>query len=335
MKLLASDIAKILELPLQGDPKRQFSAFKSLVDAGPDDITYAETKFAPALVQAKAGLVITTAPLAKKAPDLVLISVDPRADFARLLRHVYPAKKPTPGIHPTATIDPTAQLDADVAIGPFSVIGAHTVLEAGVSLGAHCILQEGVQLGEQTRLDDRVTLYANTQVGQRCHLAAGCVIGAAGFGYVHTQTGWAVFPQIAGVIIGDDVDIGANTTIDRGALESTTIANGVKIDNQVQLGHGVKIGAQTIISGCVGIGGSTEIGAGCMIGGASCIRDNIKLCDGVFLSGTSNVAKSINKPGLYAAYHDVEPYQHWQRKQLRFKKLNEWLSKHSLKELLA
>jgi UDP-3-O-[3-hydroxymyristoyl] glucosamine N-acyltransferase len=335
MMLSASDIANILKLPLQGDPKRQFSAFKSLVDAGPDDVSYAEAKFSLALQASKAGLVITTAALADQHTGLAVISNDPRADFARLLRHVYPSPPVEPGIHPSAVIDPSAKIASDVAIGPFVVIGARAILGEGAVIGAHCIIEDGVHVGAQTRLDGRVTLYANTQIGARCHLSAGCVIGAAGFGYVRESTGWQPFPQIACVIIGDDVDIGANTCIDRGALTPTSIANGVKIDNQVQIGHGVKIGAQTIISGCVGIGGSTEIGAGCMLGGASSIKDNISLCDGVFLSGFCGVSKSINTPGLYAANHHVEPFQQWQRKQYRFKKLNEWLSQHSLKELLS
>lgn len=335
MMLSAGDIANILKLPLKGDPKRQFSAFKSLVDAGHDDVSYAEAKFGPALKASQAGLVITTAELAEKAAGDVIVSNDPRADFAKLLRHVFPPKPMQPGVHPTAVIDPTAKIASDVAIGPFVIIGAHAVLETGVVIGAHCSIQDDVHIGSHTRLDERVTLYARTQIGQRCHLLAGCVLGGTGFGYVRTPSGWESFPQIAGVIVGDDVDIGANTTIDRGALTSTSIANGVKIDNQVQIGHGVKIGAQTIISGCVAIGGSTEIGAGCMIGGASSIRDNISFCDGVFLSGFSGVGKSIKQPGLYGANHDAEPYQQWQRKQYRFKKLNEWLSQHSLKELLS
>lgn len=329
----AQDIADLLELPLQGEPKRQFLSFKNLVDAGVDDISYAEAKFKTVLVNSKVGIVLTTPALAEYAPGLVIVTDQPREDFARLLRHYFPTPKPKPGLHTSVVIEPSSQVASDVTIGPFCVVGPNVKIESGAVIGSHVTLHEGVVIGKDTHVDDHVVLHANTQVGQNCHLSSGCVIGAAGFGYVASSQGWQVFPQIAGVVIGNRVDIGANTTIDRGALKATSIGDGVKIDNQVQLGHGVQIGQNTIISGCAAVGGSTQIGENCMIGGASCISDNVTIVSGTFLAGATTVARSIKKPGLYASYHDATPFQEWQRKQIRINKLNNWLKDHSLKEL--
>lgn len=329
----AKDIASLLELPLKGNPDRQFSAFKTLIDAGQDHISYAEPKFKQALVASNVGLVLATPELAEFAPNDVIVSKDPRADFAKLLRHYFPEEKPVPGIHPSAVVHAGADIGKDVAIGPFCVVGDQVKIADGVVIKHHVVIEKGVEIGANTMIDDHVVIHSKSRIGQSCRLLAGCVIGSAGFGFVRSQIGWELYPQIAGVVIDDFVDIGAKTTIDRGALESTHICKNVKIDNQVHIAHGVKIGQSTIIAGCGAIAGSTEIGENCMFGGCVAIADNIKIASGVMLSGLTGVAKSIDKPGLYSNVSEVESYQTLKRKEIRFNKLDQWLQTHKLKDL--
>ncbi len=330
---LAKDIISLLKLPHEGNTQRQFSAFKTLVDAGVEHISYAEPKFKQALIASKAGLVITTPQLAEFAPYDVIISQQPREDFAKILRHYFPEKKPTPGIHPTAIIHEDAKIGCNVSIGPFCIIGAKVSIGDGVCIKNHVVIEKQVEVGANTIIDDHVVLHTDTIIGQACRLAAGCVIGSAGFGFVRTENGWDCYPQIAGVVIEDNVDIGAKTTIDRGSLAQTHIANNVKIDNQVHIAHGVKIGRNTIIAGCGAIAGTTEIGENCMFGGCVAIADNIRIVSGVILGGLTGVSKNIDKPGLYSNVSDVESYQALKRKEIRLNKLDQWLQKHQLKDL--
>lgn len=329
----AKDIASLLELPLKGNPDRQFSAFKTLVDCAPDHVSYAEPKFKQALMACEVGLVLTTPELAEFAPHDVIVTKDPRGDFAKLLRHYFPEEKPAPGIHPTAVIHSGATIAENVSVGPFCVIGDAVKIAEGVVLKNHVVIEKDVEIGANTMIDDHVVIHSKSRIGQSCRLLAGCVIGSAGFGFVRSQIGWELYPQIAGVVIEDHVDIGAKTTIDRGALDSTHICKNVKIDNQVHIAHGVKIGQSTIIAGCGAIAGSTEIGENCMFGGSVAIADNIRITSGVILGGLTGVAKSIDKPGLYSNVRDVESFQTLKRKEIRFNKLDQWLQKHKLEDL--
>ena len=330
---LAKDIASLLKLPLKGNPDRQFSAFKTLIDAGQDHISYAEPKFKQALVASNVGLVLTTPELADFAMHDVIVTEDPRGDFAKLLRHYFPEEKPQSGIHPSAIIHEGANIGKNVSIGPFCVVGDQVKIADGVVIKNHVVIEKDVEIGANTIVDDHVVIHSKSHIGQFCRLLAGCVIGSAGFGFVRSTKGWELYPQIAGVVIEDHVDIGAKTTIDRGALDSTHICKNVKIDNQVHIAHGVKIGENTIIAGCGAIAGSTEVGENCMFGGCVAIGDNIKITSGVMLGGLTGVSKNIDQPGLYSNVSDVESYQNLKRKEIRLKKLDQWLKTNKLKDL--
>lgn len=329
----AKDIASLLELPFEGNPNRQFSAFKTLIDANQNHISYAEPKFKQALINCDAGLVLTTPELVDSAPHDVIVTKNPRLDFAKLLRHYFPDEKPVIGVHPTAIVHQDAEVAENASIGAFCVIGDNVEIKDGVVIKSHVVIERDVVIGANTIIDDHVVIHSKSRIGQSCRLLAGCVIGSAGFGFVRSEIGWELYPQIAGVVIEDHVDIGAKTTIDRGALDSTQICKNVKIDNQVHIAHGVKIGQNTIIAGCGAIAGSTKIGENCMFGGCVAIADNINITSGVILAGLTGVAKSITKPGLYSNVRDVEPFQTLKRKEIRFNKFDQWLQKHKLEDL--
>ena len=210
-----------------------------------------------------------------------------------------------PGIHPTA------------------IIGKNCEIEASASIGPYCVIGQGVVIGEKTRLYANVVLYHKVKIGKRCLLHSGVVVGSDGFGNANEKGVWHKIHQLGTVIIGNDVEIGANTTIDRGAIGDTVIGDGVKLDNQIQIGHNVHIGAHTAIAGCTGIAGSTKIGRYCMIGGGVGITGHIEITDGVIISGKSAVGKSITKPGMYASSIPAMPFRTWGRILVRLAQLVE------------
>lgn len=217
------------------------------------------------------------------------------------------------GVHPTAVIDPTAQVDPSAHIGPYVVIEAGVRVGAGTRIGAHCVVGANTVIGKDVLFHARVTVYHQVSIGQRCILHSGCVIGADGFGFApHPKGGWAKIAQIGTVLIGDDVEIGANTTIDRGALDATVIANGVKLDNQIMVGHNCHIGEQTAVAGCVGIAGSTQIGARCIVGGAAMFSGHLQITDDVQISGGTAVTSSIKKSGRYSGVYPYAEHKEWQ-----------------------
>lgn len=220
------------------------------------------------------------------------------------------------GIHPTAQIHPSAELGADVYIGPFAVIEAQAVIGAGVRIEAGVYIGQGTCIGAETHIHPNASLYHATQLGARCIIHSGVVIGADGFGFApHPQkTGnWAKIAQLGQVIIGDDVEIGANTTIDRGALDATIIGSGVKLDNQIMVAHNVQIGDHTAIAACVGIAGSTRIGQRCIIGGAAMISGHLDIVDDVQISGGTAITASIQQPGRFTGVYPFHEHKQWQR----------------------
>ncbi|GGE67394.1 MAG TPA: UDP-3-O-(3-hydroxymyristoyl)glucosamine N-acyltransferase [Paenalcaligenes hominis] len=217
------------------------------------------------------------------------------------------------GIHPSAVVDPSAQIGAGVSIGPFCVIDAHAQIGDGSRLGAGSVVGSHSQIGKHALIHPRVTLYHQIIVGDRAIIHSGAVIGADGFGFApHPQGGWAKIAQLGSVHIGDDVEIGANTTIDRGALDNTIVGNGVKLDNQIMLGHNVHVGDHTAIAACVGVAGSTHIGARCIIGGAAMISGHLHIADDVQISGGTAVTASIKKTGRYSGVYPFAEHKQWQ-----------------------
>ncbi|MFA5662724.1 UDP-3-O-(3-hydroxymyristoyl)glucosamine N-acyltransferase [Castellaniella sp.] len=219
------------------------------------------------------------------------------------------------GIHPTAIISPEAVLDSGVHIGPLAVIEAGVSMGSGVRIGAGCVIGTGCSIGADSLLHARVTLYHDVHIGARAVLHSGVVLGADGFGFAPDQRNpgaWAKIAQLGRVVLGNDVEIGANTTIDRGAIEDTVLEDGVKLDNQIMIGHNCRIGEHTAMAGCVGVAGSTTMGKRCMIGGAAMIGGHLTLADDVHISGGTTVMSDISKPGRYTSIYPLAEHASWQ-----------------------
>ena len=228
------------------------------------------------------------------------------------------------GLHPSAHIDPSASIADEVQIGPGAVIGADVTLHSKVSIGPNTWIGDGVEIGADSGLAGNVSLYHGVRLGERCRIHSGAVIGADGFGFAPSEQGWAKIHQLGGVWIGADVEIGANTTIDRGALDDTWIADGVKIDNQVMIAHNCKIGRNTAIAACVGMAGSTIIGENCTIAGASGFTGHLSVCDNVHIGAMTLVAGDIRSPGQYAGgVQGARPMRDWKRNVARFNQLDQ------------
>ncbi len=325
------DLAAKLSLQLSRSCTDPVTHAASLHEAQTGAIVYIEDRFQRFINQTNATLIVTTEQIASQTDKVCLISKSPRLDFARALKLLYPVHVYQPLIHPSASIDEKATIDPSVHIGPNVVIESGVSLAAGVVVQANSIIQKNTIVGKNTLIGASSTIYPDCQIGAKCFFEAGVVIGAAGFGYVQDENkAWMYIEQISHVIIEDDVYLGANTTIDRGAVSPTRIHKGVKIDNQSQIGHGVNIGEHTIISGCVGIGGSTAIGAFCMIGGAVNIRDNIEITDHVMIAGASTVGKSVKKPGFYCSSMHVMNFKDWIKNSMHFAKLSQYFSKEKV-----
>jgi UDP-3-O-[3-hydroxymyristoyl] glucosamine N-acyltransferase len=253
----------------------------------------------------------------------LIVSKNPYAYYARAVALFNPEPAAEPGIHPFAQVHESANVDADAEIGAFVVIGKKAIIGRGARIGAHSVLGDRVSVGAGTRLHPRVTVYDGCSIGSRCILHSGVVIGADGFGMARDEGAWVKIPQVGAVRIGDDVEVGANTTIDRGALDDTVIGDGVKLDNQIQIGHNTIIGAHTVIAGCTGISGSVRIGRDCLIGGAVGIVGHIEIGDNVTISGFTFVTKSILQPGTYTSGMPVMPHSEWLRNVVHLKHLGE------------
>lgn len=304
--------------------KHRISQIASLTTATSDTVSFfTNTAYRTQLAETQAGAII----LAQKHADLcstaTLIMDNPYLGYARAASYLNPSPAPKAIVHPTAWVSPSAQVDDSVSIGAHVSIEADTIIGAGCRIGAGCVIGEGVVMGEACELVANVTLCHHVTLGDRVRIHPATVIGADGFGLANDKGVWIKIPQIGGVRIGDDVEIGANTTIDRGALEDTIIEKGVKLDNQIQIAHNVHIGAHTAIAGCVGIAGSTHIGQHCMIAGGVGIVGHIEIADKVHVTGGSTVLQSIKQSGVYSSGTPLEPNHQWHKNYHRFKKLDE------------
>jgi UDP-3-O-[3-hydroxymyristoyl] glucosamine N-acyltransferase len=218
-----------------------------------------------------------------------------------------------PGIHPSASVDPHAQVAAGACIGPHVTIEADAVIEDRAIIDAGCFIGRGAKVGEGTHLFANVTLHAYCLIGRRGIIHSGAVIGADGFGFAKEKGAWIKIPQTGRVVIGDDVEVGANTTIDRGALADTVIEDGVKLDNQIQIGHNCHIGAHTAMAGCVGVAGSAKIGKYCTFGGAAMVLGHLTIVDNVHISSGSMVSRSILEPGQYTGFYPLAKNAEWEK----------------------
>jgi UDP-3-O-[3-hydroxymyristoyl] glucosamine N-acyltransferase len=308
---------------LYGDAGRSIEGIASLQGAGPTDLSFATERAAAALATTAAGAVLVGPGGAADSPVDAVEVANPHAAFARIATLFDPAPRPAPGIHPTAVIDPDARIAEDAAIGPHAVVESGAVIEAGAIIGAGCYVGAGSHVGRESRLVARVTVLHGVILGERVILHPGVVVGSDGFGLAREGEAWLKVPQVGGVVIGDDVEVGANTTVDRGALEDTVIEQGAKLDNQIQVAHNVRIGAHTAIAGCVGIAGSTRIGRHCALGGGVGVVGHLTIADGVTVTAMSLVSSSLREPGVYSSGMPAEPNDQWNRQAARFRQLDD------------
>ena len=308
---------------LVGDGTKRVSGVASLTSATADQLAYiADSRHRSAISTTHAGALVV-GPGERDASDLPRIVVpNPQLYFVAVTRLLHPEVAPAPGIHPTAVVEDGATVAPTAVVGPHVSIGSGAVLGARSVVGAGCRIGAGTTLGEDCLLHANVVVYHDCHIGSRVVMHSGVVIGADGFGLVREGERWSKVPQIGRVLIGDDVEIGANTTIDRGALDDTVIEEGVKLDNQIQIGHNCRIGAHTAIAGCVGIAGSARIGRHCMIGGAAGIHGHLEICDGCTISAFTLITKSIRVPGTYTSATPFMEHREWARNTIRLRQLD-------------
>lgn len=316
-------IAQKLNLELKGSADIAISGVCALAPGKPGHLSFlADSTHRKSLTSTQAAAVILSAEDARDFSGNALIARRPHPAFARAAA-LFEHRVAVPvGVHATAWVHPDAQLGADVAIGAQCVVEAGAKIGPGCELGPCTVVGAGAELGQDTRLGANVTIYPRVRIGRRCHIEAGAVIGSRGFGLAWDGDHWIEIPQLASVVIGDDVEIGANSCVDRGALDDTTIADGVKIDNQVQVGHNNHIGAHAAIAGCTGIAGSNEIGARCRIGGGVGISDHVRIPDDTVITGFSMVAKSVLESGVYSSQVPVVAAVEWRRQLARIRQLD-------------
>ena len=331
--LTSTDVSRLTGGQLVGDGAVVIDRMGALDRATPSTLSFlAQPRYLAQLATTAAGCVLVAPRHAEAASRLrsSVVCDDPYLAFARLTQwwaaqEVEPWR---PGVHPTAVVDPAACIDPQAFVGPLAVVGAQAHVGAGAFIDSHCVLEPQARIGAGTRIAARVHVGRRCIVGDRCILHPGVVIGADGFGFAPDGGRWEKIAQLGAVRIGDDVEIGANTCIDRGALEDTVIGDGVKLDNLVQIGHNVQVGAHTAMAGCVGVAGSARIGAHCSIGGGAIVLGHLELADHVQISAATVVTRSILKPGLYSGVFPFDDNVQWEKNAATLRQL------HRLRERL-
>lgn len=324
MSISLADIAAQLGGRVLGDGGVRVAQVATLEKAQPQHIGFlANSKYRSQLATTKAGAVILGEADADATELPRIVAGNPYAYFARVSALLNPLPQAEPGVHPSAVIgkgariDPTASIAATAVVGEGAVIGAHSVIGEGCCIGANAVI------GKRARLYPRVTIYHGCVIGDDFIAQSGAVIGSDGFGFAMEEGRWIKIQQIGRVVIGNDVEIGANTTVDRGALDDTVIEDGVKLDNQIQVAHNVRIGAYTAIAGCVGIAGSATIGKYCRIGGSAGILGHLQIADHVEIASFTLIGKSITEPGSYAGIMPFSKNDDWRRNAVHMRHLDE------------
>lgn len=319
-----AELAEKFGLGLRGDGSVRIHGVGTLSGAGAGQLGFlANPRYRKELAGTGASAVVLAEADADASPVPCLVSRSPYVSFARIAALFEPATAVQAGVHASALVDPSAQVDASAQVGPFVTIGAGSRIGAGAVIGPGCVIGEDCLVGPDCLLVARVTLVARVRLGARVRIHPGAVLGADGFGLAMDAGRWIKVPQLGGVTIGDDCEIGANTTIDRGAIEDTVLDEDVRLDNQIQVGHNVRIGAHTAIAGCVAIAGSARIGRYCLIGGAVGITGHLEICDRVTVTAMSLVTSSITEPGEYSSGMPVQDSRSWRRNGARFRQLDE------------
>ncbi|MGY0504323.1 UDP-3-O-(3-hydroxymyristoyl)glucosamine N-acyltransferase [Luteimonas sp. e5] len=319
----AAQLAEKFGLQLVGDADAQVHGVATLAAAAPGQLAFlANPRYRAQLAASTASVVVMRAADAEDAPMTALIAADPYAAFARIAALFEPRSTHAPGIHPSAdiaadaVIDPSAHIAAFVSIGARSRIGAGAVIGPGSVIGEDCVVGAGCELVA------RVTLVTRVRLGERVRIHPGAVLGADGFGLAMAEGRWIKVPQLGGVVVGDDCEIGANTCIDRGALDDTVLEEDVRLDNLIQIGHNVHIGAHTAMAGCSAAAGSARIGRYCLIGGGAGVLGHLEVCDQAVITAMSLVTHSIREPGEYSSGTPLMDNRAWRRSAARFKQLD-------------
>lgn len=317
---LAEQIGGRLE---QGSPGCKVSGVATLQHASTGDISFlANRTYRKFLASTRASAVILAAEHLPDCPVAAIVTDNPYAAYARAAALLFPLPPGRRGIDPSASVGESCTIDPDAWIGPRCIIESGATIHAGVQLAGGCSIGADSEIGANSRLAANVVICHGVSIGARVNIAPGAVIGSDGFGLASEGGKWLPVPQLGSVRIGNDVDIGANTTIDRGALEDTILEEGVRLDNQIQVAHNVHIGAHTAIAGCVGISGSARIGRHCMIGGGAGIVGHLEIADHVVITGMTMVTRSITSPGVYSSGVPAQDNESWNRNYARFRQLD-------------
>ncbi len=323
MAFRLADLAERVGAKLVGKADCEINSVASLGRARQGSICFvSDGRYRQLLKKTRASAVILDSSMLADCPVSALVVTNPYITYVKIAHLLNPAIAFKAEIHPSAIIHSRATIHPDARVGPLCVIDEDVVVAAGVRIGPACTIASGCRIEESTQLVSRITLCKDTVLGRRVLIHPGVVIGSDGFGLINDNGIWVKIPQLGKVVIGDDVEIGANTTIDRGTLDDTVIEQGVKLDNLVQVAHNVRIGAHTAIAGCVGIAGSAKIGRHCIIGGAAGIQGHIEIGDRVTITGMTKVTKSIKSPGVYTSGTPFELNDKWLKNSVRFKQLD-------------
>lgn len=319
-----SQLASHLDLTFEGDGEVELTRIATLSGAGEGDVSFLSNRsYLGDVKETAASAVIISPELAGHYTGNKLLSDQPYVTFAQVAEMFAPKPAQSTGIHPKAHIDATAELGDNVSVGAFSVISADVSLGDGVRIGDRVTIGPGCQIGAGSVIKSGVVIEHRCQLGQRVTLHPGVVIGADGFGLARDKDRWLKIPQTGRVVIGDDCSVGANTTIDRGAIEDTILSDDVHLDNQIQIGHNVRIGAHTVIAGCAAVAGSAQIGANCLIGGGAGVVGHISVCDGVTVQAMALVTNNITKPGVYGSVAPLQENAQWRKTAVRIKQLDD------------
>ena len=307
-----------------GDPALRIEGVATLAEANAAQIGFlANPRYRGQLATASAAAIVVREADAQGNPRPSLIAADPYVAFAKIGALFEKQPAAMPGIHPSAVVAPSAQIAASASIGAFCVVEDGARIDDGTFVGPHCVIGRNCVVGAQSRLVARVTLVQDVRLGTRVLIHPGAVLGADGFGLAFERDHWIKVPQLGGVVVGDDCEIGANTTIDRGALGDTVLEDDVRLDNQIQVAHNVRIGAHSALAGCAAVAGSAMIGRYCLIGGSAGIVGHISIADRVTVTAMSLVTHSIHEPGEYSSGTPIQPNRQWRRNAARFKHLDE------------
>jgi len=323
MKITLAELAASFDAEIIGDRDREISGVATLQQAGEGELSFFHNrKYKQHLLATKAAVVVISAQDKDLCPVTALVVDDPYYVYAKIAEK-FEYKEPTkPGIHPSVVMGENCQIADHVALAPNVVLGDHVSIGEGTSIAANTTVGSHATLGKHCRVASNVTIYHHCIIGNNVSLHSGAVIGSDGFGNAMHEGAWQKVPQLGRVIIDDDAEIGANTTIDRGALGDTKIGKGAKLDNLIQIGHNVEIGNHTVIAACTGIAGSTKVGNYCMIGGNSSINGHIEIADHTMITGMAMISRSIKEPDIYSSGTGMMTLRVWKKSIARFKQLD-------------